>query len=78
MTPEKPRTIELPEPPRLVLRVGFAGNCDLPEGAKATLEKALELVFETIARQLIEIAPESLTIPSGRRGSRGFSLMRNL
>ncbi len=57
MTQEMPHTIELPKPPRLVLRVGFAGNCDLPEGATDALRKALELVFETIARQLIEIAP---------------------
>jgi hypothetical protein len=47
----------LPLRPRLVLRVGFAGNCDLPANATGPLTTALADLFETIARQLVEIAP---------------------
>jgi hypothetical protein len=47
----------LPERPRLVLRVGFAGNRELPDDGTAPVREVLAYVFETITRQLIEIAP---------------------
>ena len=46
----------LPPRPRLVLRVGFAGVRDLPANMMEPITAVLVSVFETIARQLVEIA----------------------
>lgn len=46
----------LPDLPRLVLRVGFAGNQKLPSDV-SELTTSLGNVFETLARRLAEIAP---------------------
>src|SRR5437867_5660314 len=47
----------LPAPPRLVLRVGFAGSRDVPEAARQWLLETLACVFRSMARRLAEIAP---------------------
>lgn len=46
----------LPAFPRLVLRIGFAGSQKLPTESADLLAK-LEMIFETVARRLAEIAP---------------------
>ena len=46
----------LPTPPRLTLRVGFAGNQHLPADS-SLVTAALGQVFETLATRLVEIAP---------------------
>ncbi|MBC7979031.1 MAG: hypothetical protein H7Y36_00540 [Armatimonadetes bacterium] len=46
----------LPTPPRLTLRVGFAGNQHLPADS-SLVAAALGQVFETLATRLVEIAP---------------------
>ncbi len=57
MSDESSPKNSLPERPRLVLRVGFAGNRKLPDGTAGTVREALTRVLETIARQLIDIGP---------------------
>ena len=54
-----PNTLQnpLPAPPRLVLRVGLAGNRDVPEAARQRLLDTLADVFRTTARRLAEVAP---------------------
>jgi hypothetical protein len=47
-------TQTIPEKPDLVLRVGFAGNRQLPEDTK-TLRDALDAVFASISRSLVDI-----------------------
>ncbi len=63
MTVPTPRANLLPPRPRLVLRVGFAGVRDLPTDMMEPLTEVLVSVFETIARQLVEIAPGQPTRP---------------
>ena len=54
-----PNTLQnpLPAPPRLVLRVGLAGNRDVPEAARQRLLDTLADVFRTTARRLADVAP---------------------
>ena len=47
---------EIPDLPRLVLRVAFAGSRQLPVD-DATLRMQLRAIFETIAQRLAQIAP---------------------
>ena len=49
----------LPDRPRVVLRIGFAGQRDLPEGFEKHLGPTLEAVLKIIGRQL------AVTIPAG-------------
>ena len=56
MTVPTPHANLLPPRPRLVLRLGFAGARDLPTNVTEPLTTVLVSVFETIARQLVEIA----------------------
>lgn len=52
-------SIRLPELPRLVLRVGFAGSQRLPEDARQKLGARLDEVFEKIGLCLTEICPST-------------------
>jgi hypothetical protein len=47
----------LPDRPRLVFRVGFAGNREVPEEMHQRLIETLAGVFRTVAQRLAEIAP---------------------
>src|SRR4051812_1558272 len=46
-----------PAPPRLVLRVGFAGSRKLSEEAADRLADELKRIFQIVAKRLTEIAP---------------------
>src|SRR5437867_2546313 len=53
-------TTQLPAKPNLVLRIGFAGNRDLPADT-GPLEAALHSIFATLAQRLQEIAQGNLS-----------------
>ena len=56
----------LPDRPRLVFRVGFAGNREVPEAMHQRLIETLAGVFRTVAQRLAEIAPGTPVAASTR------------
>jgi hypothetical protein len=58
--PSEPQRNWLPEPPRLVLRVGFAGNRRLPTDVSGEhLTEALTEIFRALAEPLVAIAQDT-------------------
>ncbi|MBA3756365.1 MAG: hypothetical protein H0X02_09135 [Nitrosomonas sp.] len=54
-----PSNSDLPALPRLVLRLGFAGNRNLEDSECKRLETSLCQIFQTLGKQLVWLAPNT-------------------